>query len=99
MILRTASAMLLAAPLLGLQPVRAGPDLPADAKAYVTRRMGCNHWGGEDAYDAARGREIGKAVRSLRCETVEADGRRLRRRYRRQPDVLKTLDQTHEGDG
>ena len=99
MILRTALAILLTVPLLGPQPVRAGPDLPADAKAYVTRRMGCNHWGGEDAYDAARGREIGEAVRSLRCDTVEADGRRLRRRYRRQPDVLKTLDRTHDADG
>lgn len=96
---RTVSAMLLAAPLLGSQPVRAGPDLPADAKAYVTRRMGCNHWGGEDAYDAARGREIGEAVKSLRCDAVEADGQRLRRRYKRQPDVLKTLDQTPDVDG
>ncbi len=99
MILRTALAILLTVPLLEPQPVRAGPDLPTDARAYVTRRMDCNHWGGEDAYDAARGREIGEAVRSLRCDTVEADGRRLRRRYRRQPDVLKTLDRTHDADG
>lgn len=99
MILRTVSALLLAAPLLVPQHVQARPNQPADAKAYVTRRMGCSHWGGEDAYDAARVREIGEAVRSLRCDTVDADGRRLRRRYRRQPDVLKTLDRTHDADG
>ena len=57
-------------------PVRAEPtispaartSLPADVVAYLDRRMGCNHWSGEDAYDAARGRQIA-ALRTF-CVTM-----------------------------
>ncbi|MFD1283000.1 hypothetical protein, partial [Methylobacterium goesingense] len=59
-------ATLLAAPLLGPLAVRAAPALPGDVTAYVTRLRDCNHWGGEDATDAARGRAIAAAVKRLR---------------------------------
>ncbi|MBB2964349.1 hypothetical protein [Methylobacterium sp. R2-1] len=98
------SATLIVAHLLA--PVRAEPtispaartSLPADVVAYLDRRMGCNHWSGEDAYDAARGRQIA-ALRTLRCEAVEADEKRLRRRYGCNPAVLKALDAAEHADG
>ncbi len=75
-----------------VKPSRAGPRLPADVEAYVTRRRGCNHWGGEDAYDEARARKITAAVKALRCDTIEADEARLRRRYGKDSTVLKAFD-------
>src|SRR5512146_171059 len=66
-------------------------ELPPDARAVVERRIGCNHWSGEDAYDAARARQIRAAVRRLHCGRLERDEARLRRRYRSSPKVLKAL--------
>lgn len=81
------------------KPVGTGPKLPADAVAYVTRRKGCNHWGSEVAYDAARGRDIAAAVTSLRCDAIDADEARLRRRYGKDPTVLKALDKSDGPSG
>lgn len=66
--------------------------------AYVTRLRDCNHWGGEDATDAARGRAIAAAVKRLRCDDAEADERTLRRRYRGDPAVPKALDRARDAD-
>ena len=70
---------------------RALARAPAPVRAFVERRDGCDHWGGEEAYDAARGREIDAAWRKLRCDRVPADEKLLRRRYARQPAILKLL--------
>ena len=91
-------ATLLAAPLLWPLAVRAEPALPGDVTAYVTRLRDCNHWGGEDATDAARGRAIAAAVKRLRCDDAEADERTLRRRYRGDPAVPKALDRARDAD-
>ncbi|OAH22448.1 hypothetical protein AX289_27170 [Methylorubrum populi] len=74
-------------------------SLPADVVAYVDRRTGCNHWGGEDAYDADRGRQIAAAVEKLGCDTIDSDETRLRRRYGRDPAVLKALEAAEQADG
>ena len=88
---RTASAACLAALLLA-PPLAAEPaKLPAEVAAFVARLKGCQHWAGEEPYDAARGREIAAAVRTLRCDAIEADEARLRRRHRDDPAVLRAL--------
>jgi hypothetical protein len=69
----------------------AARGLPADAAAYVRRKIDCAHWTGEEAYDAPRGREIVVAVERLRCDAVAADEASLRRRYERDPAVLKAF--------
>lgn len=96
-----AAAALMAQPLSAapVKPAGAAPRLPADAQAYVTRRRGCNHWGGEDAYDEARGREIAAAAKALRCDAVDADEARLRRRYGKDPAVLKAFDRADGESG
>lgn len=65
----------------------------------MTRRLGCNHWTGEDAYDEARGRDIAAAVKDLRCDTVDADETRLRRRFKGDLPVLKALDAARDASG
>lgn len=67
--------------------------------AFIERRADCNHWGGEEPYDAERRREIEKNVRDLRCVSVDRDERRLRKRYRNMPAVLAILDETADLPG
>jgi hypothetical protein len=65
--------------------------LPRDVRVHIDRQRNCNHWGGEEAYDAARAREIDAAERRLKCGTLEREERRLRRRYATSPAILKAL--------
>ena len=54
---------------------------PKTVRDFVARRLQCNHWGGEEPYDAARRREISRAVKTLRCNSLDRDEARLLRRY------------------
>ena len=65
---------------------------PADVQAFMVRAADCNHWGGEEPYDAARRREINKAVAELRCTALSGDEKRLRGKYARNQTVLNTID-------
>jgi hypothetical protein len=63
---------------------RLGP-LPRDVRALIDGRLTCSHWAGEEPYDRARQREIDRAFRDLRCDTVEREETRLQRRYAKTP--------------
>lgn len=70
----------------------ASPSPPRDVARFLDRRMNCDHWTGEEPYDADRRREIEAAIRDLRCVTIERDEGRIRKRYAGRPDLLKLLD-------
>lgn len=74
-------------------------DLPADVADYAVRRVGCAHWGGEESYDAARGREIAATVKQLRCDDLDRDEKALRRRHKADPAALRALDRANDADG
>ncbi|MEH3147713.1 MAG: hypothetical protein PGN34_20750 [Methylobacterium frigidaeris] len=95
------TALVLAGPLAAepATPPWTGAKLPADVGAVATRLRGCGHWTGEDSYDAARGRAIAAAVKRLRCDALDEDEARLRRRYRRDPAALKALDAARDAGG
>lgn len=93
---------------LALSPALAGEGagangaktkIPADVAAYVDRRIACDHWAGEEPYDAARARYIAAAAKKLRCTDIDADEARLRGRYARDPAVLKAIDAASAPDG
>jgi len=65
--------------------------IPRDVANYVDRREGCNHWAGEEGYDAARRTEINKAIADLKCTALDRDERVLRHRYRHNPTVLRQI--------
>ena len=71
-------------------------NLPYDVRAHIDRQRNCNHWAGEEPYDADRRRQIAAAVRDLRCTRLEAEEHQLRRRYARVPAVLKAIDDNRE---
>jgi hypothetical protein len=78
-----------------LAPVAAAAQrpLPAEITRFLDRRMNCEHWMGEEPYDAERRAEIEDAINDLRCARLGQDERRLRRIYARRPDVIAKLDE------
>ncbi len=89
-----AAAALMALPLAALashpgEP-GAGPVLPKDVRAYLERREACEHWRGEEGYDAARRREIEAAVCET-CPNLLSTWVRLMRTYEARPEVREAL--------
>ncbi len=66
--------------------------LPGPVQAFVARRAQCQHWAGEEPYDAARRAQIDRAVRRLRCRRLAHDEAVLRRRFRSNPEVIREID-------
>ena len=84
-------------------PVSAQPELqalqrgqPREVARYLERAAGCNHWAGEEAYDANRKAEIDKAISDLRCTSLERDEKRLHHRYAGAPKILHALKMVHD---
>jgi hypothetical protein len=72
---------------------------PRKVAAFIERRAGCNHFLGEEPYDAERAAELKKAILELRCARIERDGLRLERTYRDRPDILRILKETEDLPG
>ncbi|MES2354669.1 MAG: hypothetical protein V4568_09775 [Pseudomonadota bacterium] len=64
---------------------------PNDVAALIERRVGCNHWGGEEPYDGEREKEISSAVAHLKCGRLATDESILIKRYAKKPKALKAL--------
>jgi hypothetical protein len=64
---------------------------PADVAGYVMRRAGCNHWAGEEGYDAARRAEINREEAALRCSQIDGDEAALTKRYGGRPQILRQI--------
>src|SRR5262245_44804516 len=47
-------------------------DQPIPVAALIDRIVDCNHWRGEEPYDAERAKEIEAAISSLRCKDLAA---------------------------
>ena len=75
----------------------AAPPLPKDVKAFVDRRAGCDHWAGEEPYDADRRQEIARATRRLRCDRLERDERRLLKRHAGSPRAVEAVREVRDG--
>ena len=72
---------------------------PAVVRDYFSRRANCNHFGGEEPYDADRRREIAAALKDLRCETIEAEAIFLRRHFAARPETLAVIELADEQTG
>jgi hypothetical protein len=67
---------------------------PKEIAAFIERRAYCNHFLGEEPYDAERAAELDKTLRELRCNSIERDERKVRRSYRKRPALIRLLDET-----
>ncbi len=61
--------------------IDAAMRVPAEVFEWMGRRLQCDHWQGEEGYDADRRAQIAAAVRDLRCEAEPADGAALKVKY------------------
>ncbi len=84
-------AAALAYPALGAEANRALAKAPRELGVFMERRAECDHWGGEEPYDKDRLAQINRAVKSLRCDRLQADETALRRKYAKRPAVLAIL--------
>ena len=90
-----ALALLASPSALGRDRMAEGfPDLPRDAAQVAERSLGCLHFGGElNGTGDERDRWVTEQMRSLRCDRVDKDLDSIKRKYRRQTNVLKILSE------
>jgi hypothetical protein len=74
-------------PLLG-----AAMTVPVEVFDWMGRKQLCDHWMGEEGYDAERRAQIANAAHELRCEAEPADGAALRVKYADNRDVSALID-------
>jgi hypothetical protein len=76
--------------LISVLPAGAARRLPADVEAFRRDRETCEHFMGEEAYDAERGAYIRKQI-DRTCTGTDAKLAALRRKYAKNRDVLRAL--------
>ena len=106
---RIAAVLLLSTVPVGAFAQEAGPDRPAstfdervarqpkDVRTLVDRITGCDHWAGEEPYDADRRRQIESALRDLKCNRIDRDAAKLRLRYWGNSEVVNLIDEARNG--
>ena len=53
---------------------------PKEVADLIDRIVGCNHWSGEEPYDAERQSAIEKAITERRCNDLATDEAMIRRK-------------------
>lgn len=64
--------------------------LPADVQQFIVRHNDCEHWAGEEPYDAPRRREIDRGI-AASCRGLDASAVTLRKRYAKYPKIRAVL--------
>jgi hypothetical protein len=86
---------LLLLPLIFVAYVHAetvGPKLPTDVAKFIERRDGCDHFRGEEPYDAERRKFLESNIRKL-CIGTDRELSTLRRKYSKNPRVISRLSE------
>ncbi|MEB2845858.1 hypothetical protein GAO09_28490 [Rhizobiales bacterium RZME27] len=65
-------------------------SLPADVQTYVTEREACDHFRGEEPYDAERAKEISAALDRY-CRGTDARLNGLKKKYRNAPAAIREV--------
>jgi hypothetical protein len=73
-----------------LATLKAGQPTPVID--LVDRIVDCNHWSGEEPYNAERREEIRKAITELRCDSLKTDEEALLRKFKDDENVRKAID-------
>lgn len=78
----------LSAPMRLWDENRPGPDA-RDVLDWLSRSEGCEHWAGEEPYDAERKREIDSGLSG--CGALPAERKALLRAHRKDPSIQRAL--------
>jgi hypothetical protein len=79
---------------IGIEALKKGQ--PKDVAVFISRAFNCWHFAGEEPYSEERKQEILAALDKYKCNRLASDESRLRKKYRRNSNVLKALDATKE---
>lgn len=71
-------------------PAAAAANQPEDVATFAERYANCEHFLGEEPYDAERAKELAEAVEEL-CTGIDAQLDTLRKRYKDNADVTQAL--------
>lgn len=82
----------LVAVLVPIVAFAGGAGVPQDVSRFIQRRDACDHFRGEEPYDAERRSFLERKMREL-CAGTDAELRRLKARYRTDPAVMRKLDE------
>lgn len=66
-------------------------DYPADIEAFIDRREICDHFRGEDAYDAERGRFLAQQTEES-CTGTDSELVRLKDKYKNDNAIMQLLE-------
>lgn len=77
-------------PIFALLLSAATPALPADVRRFIADHELCEHWLGEDGYDAERARDIRAAVQQA-CPGIDRRRAALLRRHRQPSPARRRL--------
>ncbi len=72
--------------------VLAKAKIPADVLAVLERIQDCTHYADEDAYSKERAAEIAKAMRLLKCSSLEKDKEKLLKKYKGNGEIVKVIE-------
>lgn len=68
------------------------PLIAEDARTFIIKRQGCDHFRGEPPYDEERQNFLTEQIQSL-CTGTDAELKRLRIKYADQPETIAALSE------
>lgn len=68
---------------------------PTDVEQFMDRRQLCDHYRGEEPYDAERAAFLAKRM-ELTCTGTDRELRRLKEKYQDDAEIMRVLDQFEE---
>lgn len=74
--------------------LEAAMTVPSEVFDWMGRKLMCDHWLGEEGFDADRREQINSAVRELRCGAEPADGAALKVKYADNPMLTALIART-----
>jgi hypothetical protein len=77
---------------VSLLPAFAKPALPSDVNRFAERRDNCDHFRGEEAYDADRQKFLAKQLKAL-CTGTDQQLKALKLKYKKNKAVLTKLQE------
>ncbi len=88
------------ASLIGLAVMSSGfatgiPDYPFDVEEFIDRREICDHFRGEEPYDADRAKFLAAQIKET-CSGTDKELRELKQKYKNDDKIMQILNRFEE---
>ena len=86
--------------IIGLATISSGfatgvPDYPSDVEEFIDRREICDHFRGEEPYDADRAKFLADQIKET-CSGTDKELRNLKQRYADDDTIMQILNRFEE---